>query len=178
MYIDTIRTNEATFDLPGMPSAQAAEEIKTYAQDIIDRARAAFDDEGNMLGHLTVALDQHGFALIVHPDYHSMKYPPEDIKFTLAVQPDTAAYKRVTALRGDIPDTVREALRQGVSPLKAWREHAGLTLRGLAEITGIPHATLQRHEQSARPRTKTLDAWALGLKIDRSLLEKTYSLRG
>lgn len=178
MYIDTIRTNEAAFDLPGMPSAQAAEDIKAYAQDIIDRARSGFDGEGNMLGHLTVALDQHGFALVVHPDYHSMEYPPKDIKFTLAVQPDTAAAKRVAALRGDVPALVRKAVRQGTSPLKAWREHTGLTLRGLAEITGIPHATLQRHEQSVRPRTKTLDAWALGLKVDRALLEKTYAMRG
>ena len=62
---------------------------------------------------------------------------------------------RLAAIEADdgsrIPHAVALAIMRGERPLAAFRDHRGLTLRGLAERTGIAQSYLSEIERGRKP---------------------------
>ncbi len=68
-----------------------------------------------------------------------------------------------------IPFEVTSAILDGVNPIRAWREHRGLTQRALAEAAGIAAPYLSQLEAGRRRGTAAVLrrlADALGAQID------------
>jgi len=68
-----------------------------------------------------------------------------------------------------VPDAVLARLLSGASPLRAWREYRGLTLRRLATMTGVAASTLSEIETGVTEgslRTLRRLAAALDVAID------------
>ena len=66
-------------------------------------------------------------------------------------------------------DVMARVVKDGMSPIKAWREHIGLTQAQVADRMGITQAAFAQMEApSVRPRKATLRkvAQALGITIE------------
>ena len=65
---------------------------------------------------------------------------------------DAAVYAEAVAKDDGIryPAAVTYAMVDGATPLKAWRDHKGLTLQALAEATGLSRAFLSQIESGKR----------------------------
>lgn len=64
-------------------------------------------------------------------------------------------------------DVVRKHSIEGMSLLRAWREHFHLTQDDLAKSLGVSQSTIAQHENPhARPQKNTLAKWASALGID------------
>ena len=87
---------------------------------------------------------------------------------------DVAAYDRARAAlaAGDdelVPAVVANAILDGESPVRVWRQHRGMSQVRLAEATGISQAYLAQIETGKREGTLTLYrslADALGIDLD------------
>ncbi|MGH9772623.1 MAG: helix-turn-helix domain-containing protein [Candidatus Acidiferrales bacterium] len=67
-----------------------------------------------------------------------------------------------------IPHAVaRRVLKEGITPIQAWREHLGLTQTEVAERMGVSQPTYSVMETSAAPRRATREriAKALGIAV-------------
>jgi DNA-binding Xre family transcriptional regulator len=65
-----------------------------------------------------------------------------------------------------VPMAVVEQLAAGVSPIRVWREHRGLSLRALAERVGISAALLSEIETGKKDGSvRTLAALARALSV-------------
>ena len=66
-----------------------------------------------------------------------------------------------------VPLDVGEAVLDGHTPLKAWRNHKRLTQEELAERMGVTRSCYAQMEQAESPRKYTLEkaAAALGIKL-------------
>jgi transcriptional regulator with XRE-family HTH domain len=70
-----------------------------------------------------------------------------------------------------VPNEVAWLLRDGLSPIRAWREHLGVTREELGRRLSVsPAAVTQMEARSARPRAATLKKIAAALGIDWQLL--------
>ena len=85
---------------------------------------------------------------------------------------DLAAFDHAKAHAGDgftFPAGVAYAIADGMHPLKAWREHRGLTLQALADVAGVSKPYISQIEGGKRDGTaatmKKLGA-ALGVPVD------------
>lgn len=69
---------------------------------------------------------------------------------------------------GVIPHAVVSAAVDGVSPIKAWREHLGFTQTAVAERLAMSQAAFAQIETAAKPRPATLKkvALAMGLTVE------------
>ena len=69
---------------------------------------------------------------------------------------------------GLIPHAVVSATVDGASPMKAWREHLGLTQAEVASRLGVSQAAYAQTESAARPRRTTIQrvAAALGVQVE------------
>lgn len=67
-----------------------------------------------------------------------------------------------------IPHDVVSRIVDGVSPIRAWREHLGLTQDDVAGRMGISQPAYAQQETVARPRKATREkiAAAFGIKAD------------
>ncbi|MCR4158826.1 helix-turn-helix transcriptional regulator [Kerstersia gyiorum] len=67
-----------------------------------------------------------------------------------------------------IPHAVISATVDGATPVRAWREHLGLTQAEVATQLGISQSAYAQQEASERPRKSTLAkiAAALGIKTE------------
>lgn len=66
---------------------------------------------------------------------------------------------------GLIPHEVVSATVDGASPMKAWREHLGLTQAEVAQRLGVSQAAYAQTEAAARPRKTTVARVAKALRI-------------
>jgi DNA-binding XRE family transcriptional regulator len=66
---------------------------------------------------------------------------------------------------GLIPHEVVSATVDGASPMKAWREHLGLTQAAVAARLDITQAAFAQLETSANPRKSTLRRVAIALGL-------------
>ena len=74
--------------------------------------------------------------------------------------------------RPETPSEVSWLLREGHSPIKAWREHLGVTQEELGRRLSVsPAAVTQLEARSARPRGATLNKVAAVLGINWELLQ-------
>lgn len=70
-----------------------------------------------------------------------------------------------------IPSEVAWLIRDGLSPIRAWREHLGVSREELARrLSAKPAAVAQMEAKSARPRATMLKKIATALAIDWELL--------
>lgn len=70
-----------------------------------------------------------------------------------------------------VPSEVSWLRRDGFSPIRAWREHLGVSREELGRRLSIsPAAVTQMEARSARPRAATLKKIAAALEIDWQLL--------
>jgi len=80
--------------------------------------------------------------------------------------------EKETDSRPETPVEVAWLLREGVSPIKAWREHLGVTKEELGRRLSVsPAAVTQLEARSARPRGATLKKVAAVLGINWELLQ-------
>ncbi|MHC1713041.1 MAG: helix-turn-helix domain-containing protein [Solidesulfovibrio sp.] len=72
-----------------------------------------------------------------------------------------------------VPSEVLWLLKDGLSPIRAWREHIGVTREELGRRLDVsPAAITQLEARSARPRGATLKKVAAVLGIDWQLLRR------
>lgn len=70
-----------------------------------------------------------------------------------------------------VPSEVVWLLRDGLSPMRAWREHLGVSREELGRRLAVsPAAVTQMEARTARPRAATLKKVAAALGIDWELL--------
>lgn len=80
----------------------------------------------------------------------------------------TDAYRR-TRDQESVPDEILGRLLAGENPVRVWREHRGLSLRGLAEKSGTTPSALSAIEtgkSEGRPATLRRLAQVLGVDLD------------
>lgn len=70
---------------------------------------------------------------------------------------DAAAYDQAHLQDDGVsyPAAVARGIAEGTSPLKAWREHKGLTLQSLADAAGLSRAFVSQIEGGKRTGTTT-----------------------
>jgi antitoxin component HigA of HigAB toxin-antitoxin module len=81
---------------------------------------------------------------------------------------DAAAYADAIASDDGVrfPATVAHAIADGVKPLRAWREHRGLTLQALADAAGVSKPYVSQIESGKRTGTAaTLKKLARALAV-------------
>lgn len=77
-----------------------------------------------------------------------------------------------TADEDSIPDpVVRRMVKEGMSPVRAWREHLGLTQAEIAERLGITQPAYAEQEKSDRLRKTTREKIARALGISAAQLD-------
>lgn len=91
-----------------------------------------------------------------------------DGKPAFVVIPYATFVARYAGSEGLIPHAVVSATVDGVSPMKAWREHLGLTQVEVASRLGVSQSAYAQIESAAHPRRTTIKrvAAALGIKIE------------
>ena len=99
----------------------------------------------------------------------------ERVKDMVEAAEDAAAYAEAVANDDGVrfPSDVARAMADGTSPLRAWREHKGLTLQALADAAGVSKPYVSQIEGGKRAGTaatlKKLAA-ALGVPVDALVL--------
>jgi DNA-binding XRE family transcriptional regulator len=73
-----------------------------------------------------------------------------------------------------VPLDVGEAVLEGDTPLKAWRNHKRLTQEETAERMGVTRSLYAQMEKSERPRKTTLEKAAAALGIELAQLAELY----
>ena len=97
------------------------------------------------------------------------------VKDMVEAAEDAAAYAEAVANDDGVrfPSDVARAMADGTSPLRAWREHKGLTLQALADAAGVSKPYVSQIEGGKRAGTaatlKKLAA-ALGVPVDALVL--------
>ena len=74
-----------------------------------------------------------------------------------------------------VPLDVGEAMLDGDTPLKAWRNHKRLTQEEMAERMGVTRSSYAQMEKSERPQKSTLEKAAAALGIALTQLAALYS---
>ncbi len=70
-----------------------------------------------------------------------------------------------------IPHAVVSALVDGATPIRAWREHLGLTQTDVAQRMGVSQSAYAQTEAATKPRQTTLERVATALELDRRQLD-------
>ncbi len=78
---------------------------------------------------------------------------------------------RMAGREETIPHEVVSAMVDGASPLRAWREHLGITQAEVAAVMGISQPAYAQMENSKQPRKTTLKSAAQALGISPALLD-------
>lgn len=73
-----------------------------------------------------------------------------------------------------VPLDVGEAVLNGDTPLKAWRNHKRMTQEELAERMGVTRSSYAQMEKSGRPQQKTLERAAVIFGITVAALAELY----
>lgn len=81
------------------------------------------------------------------------------------VLPYAEFMRRFAREEGLIPHEVVSATVDGASPMRAWREHLGLTQAEVAARMGVSQAAYAQTEAAERPRKTTVARVAAALRI-------------
>lgn len=81
------------------------------------------------------------------------------------VMPYAEFMRRFAAGETLIPHEVVSATVDGASPMKAWREHLGLTQAAVAARMGVSQAAYAQSEAAAHPRKTTIGKVALAMSL-------------
>jgi len=84
----------------------------------------------------------------------------------VAAEKESNAKRSAITRNGKVPREVTRRIADGVPPLRAWREHLGLTQQDVATRLGAGKSTYAAQENSARLREKTVERIAKALGIN------------
>ncbi|EAR23519.1 helix-turn-helix domain-containing protein [Nitrococcus mobilis] len=105
------------------------------------------------------------YAVLPYDEYQDMVARLEDLEDIAAADEVMAALKR-----GEeelIPAELGDALMQGESPIRVWRQYRGVTQAALANAAGITAAYVSQLEAGKRqPSVEVLRAMARKLSVD------------
>jgi DNA-binding XRE family transcriptional regulator len=73
-----------------------------------------------------------------------------------------------------VPNAVSRKVSEGISPLRAWREHLALTQVAAAKLMGISRPAWTQMEKSGKPHRATLEKAAAIFGIDAAQLVELY----
>ena len=99
---------------------------------------------------------------------------PLDAYFALVEEKGYPPYNPDIKKEG-APAEVAFAVLEGANPLKAWRNHLGLTQEEVAEKMGVKRPAYTQMEQSGRPQQKTLERAAKVFGASVSALAELYA---
>jgi len=117
-------------------------------------------------------IEKHGkpeWAVIPFSDYKKLQEAQEDAEDIKEIEEnlrDILEGKEIT-----VPGEVTFAILDGISPIRAWREHKQIKMNELSKKVGISSAYLSQIENGKRnPTIDTLKAIAKELEIDIEML--------
>ena len=103
------------------------------------------------------------WAVIPYEDYQRLL---DDAEMLQDVRAYDEAKQMLAAGEEPVPSAVTYAILDGVNPVRAWREHRGLTQLQLAEAAGISVPYLSQIEAGRRKgSTRVLAALARALRL-------------
>lgn len=99
-------------------------------------------------------------------DIQTIKGPDGEPAFVVMAYADFM--RRFAGEESLIPHDVVSAAVDGASPMKAWREHLGLTQAEVASRLGVSQAAYAQTESAKRPRKTTIErvAHAMHLSVE------------
>ena len=109
------------------------------------------------------------WAVIPFSDYKKLQEALEDAEDIKEIEENLEAIQEGKEIT--VPGEVTFAILDGISPIRAWREHRQLKMNELSKKAGISSAYLSQIENGKRnPTIDTLKAIAKQLKIDIDML--------
>jgi len=109
------------------------------------------------------------WAVIPFSEYEKLKEALEDAEDIKDIEEHLKAIQEGREI--PVPGEVTFAVLDGISPIRAWREHRHIKMNELAKKVGISAAYLSQIENGKRnPTIDTLKAIARELKIDIDML--------
>lgn len=109
------------------------------------------------------------WAVIPFSEYEKLKEALEDAEDRKDIEEHLKAIQEGREI--SVPGEVTFAVLDGVSPIRAWREHRKIKMNELAKKIGISAAYLSQIENGKRnPTIDTLRAIARELRIDIDML--------
>ncbi|MCK5784003.1 MAG: helix-turn-helix transcriptional regulator [Desulfobacterales bacterium] len=109
------------------------------------------------------------WAIIPYSEYQKLYEALEDAEDLKDIEKHLDAIQQGTETL--IPGEITFAVLDGISPIRAWREHKQIKMNKLAKKVGISSAYLSQIENGKRnPTIDTLKAIATGLDIEVEML--------
>jgi len=109
------------------------------------------------------------WAVIPFRDYKKLQEVLEDAEDIKEVEENSRAIQEGKEIT--VPGEVTFAILDGISPIRAWREHRQIKMNELSKKVGISSAYLSQIENGKRnPTIDTLKAIAKELQIDIDML--------
>jgi DNA-binding Xre family transcriptional regulator len=109
------------------------------------------------------------WAIIPFQDYKKLQEALEDAEDIKEIEENLKAIKEGKEIT--VPGEVTFAILDGISPIRAWREHRQIKMNELSKRVGISPAYLSQIENGKRnPTIDTLKAIAKELEIDIDML--------
>lgn len=109
------------------------------------------------------------WAVIPFSDYKKLQEALEDAEDIKEIEENLKALQEGKEIT--VPGEVTFAILDGISPIRAWREHKQIKMNELSKKVGISSAYLSQIENGKRnPTIDTLKAIAKELEIDIEML--------
>ena len=109
------------------------------------------------------------WAIIPFQDYKKLQEALEDAEDIKEIEENLKAMQEGKEIT--VPGEVTFAILDGISPIRAWREHRQIKMNELSKRVGISPAYLSQIENGKRnPTIDTLKAIAKELEIDIDML--------
>jgi DNA-binding XRE family transcriptional regulator len=109
------------------------------------------------------------WAVIPFSDYKKLQEALEDAEDIKEIEENLKAIQKGKEIT--VPGEVTFAILDGISPIRAWREHRQIKMNELSKKVGISSAYLSQIENGKRnPTIDTLKAIAKELEIDIDML--------
>jgi DNA-binding XRE family transcriptional regulator len=109
------------------------------------------------------------WAVIPFSDYKKLQEALEDAEDIKEIEENLKAIQEGKEIT--VPGEVTFAILDGISPIRAWREHRQIKMNELSKKVGISSAYLSQIENGKRnPTIDTLKAIAKELEIDIDML--------
>jgi predicted transcriptional regulator len=109
------------------------------------------------------------WAIIPFQDYKKLQEALEDAEDIKEIEENLKAIQEGKEIT--VPGEVTFAILDGISPIRAWREHRQIKMNELSKRVGISPAYLSQIENGKRnPTIDTLKAIAKELEIDIDML--------
>jgi DNA-binding XRE family transcriptional regulator/predicted RNase H-like HicB family nuclease len=120
-----------------------------------------------LVGQIDAAAELRGMSRSAFLAYGAqLVFASEEHLSLVAAEKESNAKRSAIARNGKVPREVTRRIADGVPPLRAWREHLGLTQQDVATRLGAGKSTYAAQENSTRLREKTVERIAKALGIN------------